>query len=79
VPVRYRENVPTAWLRLALTEGRTHQVRRMTAAVGHPALRLVRISSGPLSLEGLAPGEWRELTEHELRALSAAMARLLGN
>jgi 23S rRNA pseudouridine2457 synthase len=54
--------VPTAWLQLTLTEGRKRQVRRMTAAVGHPTLRLVRIAIGPLTLDGLAPGEWRELT-----------------
>lgn len=68
-PVRYRKTVPTAWLRLVLTEGRKRQVRRMTAAVGHPALRLVRVGIGPLSLEGLQPGEWRDLKPGELDAL----------
>lgn len=59
-PVRYRASIPTAWLELTISEGRNRQVRRMTAAVGHPTLRLVRISVGPWSLEGLAPGSWRE-------------------
>jgi len=58
-PVRFRKNVPTAWLELTLTEGRNRQVRRMTAAVGHPTLRLVRVSHGPFRLRGLRPGEWR--------------------
>jgi len=60
-PIRFRKNVPTSWLRLTLTEGRNRQVRRMTAAVGHPTLRLIRQSIGPWTLEGLAPGEWREV------------------
>ncbi len=58
-PIRYRKNVPTAWLELTLTEGRNRQVRRMTAAVGHPTLRLIRWAIGNDSLEGLAPGGWR--------------------
>ena len=58
-PIRFRKNVPTAWLQLTLTEGRKRQVRRMTAAVGHPTLRLVRVAIGPYRLEQLAPGEWR--------------------
>jgi len=58
-PVRFRKSVPTAWLRLELTEGRNRQVRRMTAAVGLPTLRLVRWSVGPWNLHGLAPGAWR--------------------
>jgi len=61
-PVRYRKHVPTAWIELILTEGRNRQVRRMTAAVGHPTLRLVRVAIGELRLEGLQPGEWREIT-----------------
>jgi 23S rRNA pseudouridine2457 synthase len=71
VPVRFRKNVPTAWLRLVLTEGRKRQVRHMTAAVGHPTLRLVRVGIGPLKLGAMQPGEWRELTPEELEALRA--------
>ena len=60
-PVRFRKSVPTAWLELVIREGRNRQVRRMTAAVGLPTLRLVRVRIGPWSLDGLQPGEWREL------------------
>jgi len=60
-PVRFRKSVPTAWLELTLTEGRNRQVRRMTAAVGHPTLRLVRVRVGPYGLDGLPPGTWREV------------------
>ena len=69
VPIRFRKNVPTAWIRLVLREGRNRQVRRMTAAVGHPTLRLVRVAIGPITLDGLAPGEWRDLTAEERAAL----------
>jgi pseudouridine synthase len=65
VPIRYRKNVPTAWLRLTITEGRNRQVRRMTAAIGHPTLRLVRAAIGPITLDGLQPGQWRVLTSDE--------------
>lgn len=60
-PVRHRLSVPTAWVELTLTEGRNRQVRRMTAAVGHATLRLVRVRVGAWTLEGLRPGEWREV------------------
>jgi 23S rRNA pseudouridine2457 synthase len=62
-PVRYRAAIPTAWIEVALTEGRNRQVRRMTAAVGFPTLRLVRVGIGALELFGLSllPGEWRAL------------------
>jgi 23S rRNA pseudouridine2457 synthase len=72
-PIRYRKTVPTTWLRLVLTEGRKRQVRRMTAAVGHPTLRLVRIGIGPLEPGDLQPGEWRDLCSQELDALRAAL------
>ena len=68
-PIRYRKNVPTAWLRLTLTEGRNRQVRRMTAAVGYPTLRLVRWSIGPISLVGLGQGQWLPLNADEMNAL----------
>ena len=60
-PVRFRQSIPTHWLELVITEGRNRQVRRMTAAVGLPTLRLVRVRIGPWSLDGLAPGQWREV------------------
>ena len=59
-PVRYRKSVPDCWLRITIREGRNRQVRRMTAAVGHPTLRLVRWRIGHWTLDGIAPGEWRE-------------------
>jgi pseudouridine synthase len=71
VPIRFRKNVSTAWLRLSITEGRNRQVRRMTAAVGHPTLRLVRVAVGPVSLGDLAPGQWREVSALERTALDA--------
>lgn len=60
-PVRFRKSVPSAWLELVIREGRNRQVRRMTAAVGLPTLRLVRVRIGPWGLDGLQPGEWREV------------------
>ena len=72
VPIRFRKNVPDCWLKITITEGRNRQVRRMTAAVGHPALRLVRWAVGPVTLDGLTPGEWRELTKTEADALWAS-------
>ena len=59
-PIRVRQNLPTAWLELVIREGRNRQVRRMTAAVGLPTLRLIRATVGPYNLDGLAPGTWRE-------------------
>lgn len=60
-PVRFRKTVPDAWLELVIREGRNRQVRRMTAAVGLPTLRLIRVRIGPYALDGLAPGTWREI------------------
>src|SRR5688500_2542156 len=60
-PVRFRKSVADCWLRITLREGRNRQVRRMTAAVGHPTLRLVRWAIGGWTLDGLAPGEWRDV------------------
>lgn len=61
-PIRQRANQPTSWLELTITEGRNRQVRRMTAHVGHPTLQLIRVAIGPWSLDGLRPGDTRELT-----------------
>lgn len=74
-PIRYRQNIPTAWLEIRLREGRNRQVRRMTAAVGHPTLRLIRIAIGPINLGGLTPGQWRELTKAELDILWSSLAK----
>ncbi len=65
-PVRFRKTVPDAWLELVLTEGKNRQVRRMCAAVGLPVLRLVRVRIGQLTLDGMVPGEVRELTEEQI-------------
>ncbi|MBI3579416.1 MAG: pseudouridine synthase [Ignavibacteriales bacterium] len=71
VPIRFRKNVPTAWIELTLREGRNRQVRKMTAAIGHPTLRLVRSKIGFLTLEGLNPGKHRLLTKEEVKHLLA--------
>jgi len=71
-PIRFRKSIPTAWLALTLREGRNRQVRRMTAAVGLPTLRLVRAGIGPWRVEGLAPGAWREVPRDEAESVLAA-------
>jgi 23S rRNA pseudouridine2457 synthase len=68
-PIRYRANIPTAWIEITLTEGRNRQVRRMTAAVGFPTLRLIRAGIGDLRIEGLQPGHSRDITAAELARL----------
>jgi 23S rRNA pseudouridine2457 synthase len=73
-PIRYRKNIPTSWIVLVLREGKNRQVRRMTAAVGYPTLRLIRVAIGALTIQGLAPGEWRPLTDTEVLALRRAAA-----
>jgi 23S rRNA pseudouridine2457 synthase len=67
-PIRERRHIPTAWLELKLEEGKNRQVRRMTAKIGHPTLRLIRWSIGPWTLQRLAPGQWREAAVPEKRA-----------
>ena len=67
VPIRYRNNVPTAWLEITLREGKNRQVRKMTAAVNHPTLRLVRIAIESFTLQGLKPGEYREISPAEIQ------------
>ncbi|MBI5021300.1 MAG: pseudouridine synthase [Ignavibacteriales bacterium] len=69
VPIRFRKNVGTAWLEIVLREGRNRQVRKMTAAIGHPTLRLIRIKIGCLNLKDLKPGEFRELKIAEVNSL----------
>lgn len=78
-PIRYRKSVPTGWLEMVLTEGRNRQVRRMTAAVGYPTLRLVRWAIGSLTLAGLKPGEWRSLSTAEVQQLLSENALASGH
>lgn len=66
-PIRVRLSIPDTWIELTLTEGKNRQVRRMTAAIGHPTLRLIRVAIGDFPLGGLLPGQWRELDEAERR------------
>ena len=78
-PIRVRQSIPTSWLQLELREGRNRQVRRMTAAVGLPTLRLLRVAMDlmdggpPLSLDGLAPGQWRSVNDDEESRLQALL------
>lgn len=68
-PIRFRQRIPTAWLEMTLVEGKNRQVRRMTAAVGYPTLRLVRVTIAHLTLGILRPGQWRPATADERQAL----------
>jgi 23S rRNA pseudouridine2457 synthase len=70
-PIRFRKNVPDVWIGIELVEGKNHQVRRMTAAVGHPTLRLIRVQIGELRLTDLPPGEKRVLSPDERRLVFA--------
>jgi 23S rRNA pseudouridine2457 synthase len=71
-PIRVRKAIPDRWLELELHEGRNRQVRRMTAAIGFPTLRLIRWAVGPWTVDGLAPGAWREVTVDEAERVLAA-------
>ncbi|HTX19782.1 MAG TPA: pseudouridine synthase [Bacteroidota bacterium] len=72
-PIRVRKTIPTSWIEITLREGRNRQVRHMTAAVGHPTLRLIRVGIGDLDLSGLAPGKSRKLTSQEIEALKQGL------
>lgn len=74
VPIRVRKSVPDTWIRLTITQGKNRQVRRMTAAVGHPTLRLVRESVGPIDLDGLEPGGWSPLDVEEYAGLKLSLS-----
>jgi len=69
-PIRSRKHIPTCWLALTISEGKNRQVRRMTAKIGHPTLRLIRAAIGAWRLDGLAPGEWRETASNAMQKLS---------
>ncbi|MHA6248813.1 pseudouridine synthase [Pontibacter sp. CAU 1760] len=77
-PIRFRQSIPTAWMEIRISQGMNRQVRRMTAAVGFPTLRLIRPAIGPLSLGDLQPGEYRELTPEEVTQLKALAASAKG-
>ncbi|MCU0507686.1 MAG: rRNA pseudouridine synthase [Anaerolineae bacterium] len=68
-----RSDVETSWLRVVIREGKKRQIRHMTASLGHPTLRLVRVAIGPLTLRGLAPGEWRDVEGEELAKLNRVL------
>lgn len=68
-PIRMRKLIPTSWIKISIMEGRNRQIRRMTAAIGHPTLRLIRWSVGPWTLDNLKPGEWREVGPTEFPKL----------
>lgn len=71
-PIRFRKSVPDCWIGLELIEGKNRQVRRMTAAIGHPTLRLLRVRIGNFRLGSLPPGQWRKLSAEEIKAVAPA-------
>ncbi len=75
VPIRFRKNVLTAWVEIALREGLNRQVRHMTAAVGHPTLRLVRVAIGPIVMGDLQSGQWRDVTSGEVAQIYSVASR----
>lgn len=75
-PIRYRASIPTSWLEIRISEGRNRQVRRMTAAVGHPTLRLIRMKIGQWALCDLKPGEWRRIELPERTASPSTTSRM---
>lgn len=77
-PVRYRATIPTSWCELTITEGKNRQVRRMTATVGFPTLRLIRYSIGEFTIDGLSPGEWRKIPTPQQLQQQADAIKLLG-
>ncbi len=68
-PIRFRKNIPTAWLKITIFEGKNRQIRRMTASIGHPTLRLIRSSIAQWSLDGLRPGAWDTISASEIKKL----------
>lgn len=74
-PIRERQHIPTAWIAITLTEGKNRQVRRMTAAVGNPTLRLHRAKIGEITLEGLLPGTWQALSKSEIKRLQKSIQK----
>lgn len=75
VPIRFRKNIPTSWIKITLREGRNRQVRRMTAAIGHPTLRLIRTNIIHLGIDCLLAGEHRNLRQNEIEELRKALKR----
>lgn len=73
-PIRARKHIPTCWLALTISEGKNRQVRRMTAKIGHPTLRLIRAAIGSWRLDGLVPGEWREIESGAMQNLSPQLS-----